>query len=93
MDVSNCSITDRTFASITNYCRCIEVLGLRNLREVEGTPLVRLFQDGERAKNITAVTLSGSKKVHLMSCINSVWRVMVSHAHVIQMAGLMSQLI
>ena len=63
LDVSNCAITDESCASIARHCQAIEALGLRNVREITGAPLARLFNDGERNKNITAVTFSGSKKV------------------------------
>ena len=64
LDLSSCTLTDESCQSIARHCQCIEELGLRNLREITGVPLNQLFQDRERAKNIRAVTLSGSRKVN-----------------------------
>lgn len=63
LDLSNCNLTDETCVSIVRHCQCIEVLGLRNLREITGTPLNKLFTDRERRKSITGITMSGSRKV------------------------------
>ena len=43
--------------------RCLEFLGMRNVRELTGTDLSPLFQDPVRAPNFRQVAFSGSKHV------------------------------
>ena len=63
LDLSNCLwLTNRTPAAIARHCHSLERLGLRNMRELNGTELSRLFLD-KRAKNFKSITLSGSKNV------------------------------
>lgn len=78
LDLSSCTLTDESCQSIARHCQCIEELGLRNVREITGVPLNQLFQDKERAKNIRAVTLSGSRKVN---------KFMSVYSHCIRMEG------
>ena len=73
LDISNCSLTDKSCSSIAHHCQAIEALGLRNVREITGAPLATLFTDDERCRNICAVTFSGSKKVKIVAikmCVN-----------------------
>ena len=41
----------------------LEVLGLRNNRDIKGTDLIKFFQDRARAKHFRSITMSGSKNV------------------------------
>ena len=67
LDISNClTLTDKSCSSIARHCKCVEVLGLRNLREVKGTELSEFFLDG-RAKHFRVATLSGTKNVSCCS--------------------------
>ena len=63
LDVSNCAVSDNSCEHIARHCQAIKALGFRNIRTITGAPLIRLFTDKERRKNVTAVTLSGSKEV------------------------------
>lgn len=64
LDISSClSLTDQSCASISKHCKVLEVLGLRNLREIKGTELSAFFLDEIRAKSFRSITLSGSKNV------------------------------
>ena len=71
LDLSNCTITDESCRSIAQHCSCLEELDLKNIRQITGVPLRRLFLDKERAKNIRTVTLSGSREVS--NIINALW--------------------
>lgn len=66
LDLSNCNLTDEACVSIVKHCQCIKVLGLSNVKEITGAPLNKLFTDRERRKDITGVTMSGSRKVYIL---------------------------
>ena len=64
LDISNClALTDQSCCSISRHCVVLEVLGLRNHRDMKGTDLIKFFQNKERARNFRSVTMSGSKNV------------------------------
>ena len=64
LDISNCqSLTDQSCASIARHCVNLEFLGMRNLRDLSGTKLSKMFHDKERASIFQSITLSGSKNV------------------------------
>lgn len=63
-NVSTCEdLTDQSCASISEHCMVLEVLGLRNLKNITGSGLSSLFLDEKRAKQFRSISLSGSKKV------------------------------
>ena len=77
LDISNClALTDQSCASIARHCVVLEVLGLKNHREMKGTDLITFFQNKERAKHFRSITMSGSKNVssQLRSCLPRVPR-------------------
>ena len=64
LDISNCmSLTDQSCASIARHCVALEVLGMRNLKELSGDGLSKFFRDKRRASNFRSITLSGTKNV------------------------------
>ncbi len=64
LDISNCqSLTDQSCASIARHCVNLEFLGMRNMKDLTGLKLSKMFQDKDRASSFQCITLSGSKNV------------------------------
>ena len=64
LDISNCqSLTDQSCTSIARHCVSLEFLGMRNMKDMTGHTLSKMFQDEERASVFQGITLSGSKNV------------------------------
>ena len=66
LDISNCQLlTDQSCASIARHCVSLEFLGMRNMRDLTGNKLAKMFLDKDRASSFQSITLSGSKNVQM----------------------------
>lgn len=64
-DISNCtSLTDQSCTSIARHCTALEVLGMRNLKGLDGHGLSDFFLDEKKASNFRSIALSGTKNVN-----------------------------